>query len=147
MTVKKTGKDTYLSQVIELVKNAQESRSKTQNLANRAAFVLTVVALAVGSLTFAAWLIYGREFAFAIRTGFFSWLHLLKAELSILPHPLNPALPAPAHLLLPDGGSLLQLFNDVPAPGKGRLPVGCRADYGHDDLPHREEAGAVHHIN
>ena len=49
VAVKKTGKDTYLSQVIELVKQAQESRSRTQNLANRAAFVLTVVALAVGS--------------------------------------------------------------------------------------------------
>ena len=40
VAVKKTGKDTYLSQVIELVKHAQESRSKTQNLADRAAFAL-----------------------------------------------------------------------------------------------------------
>jgi Cu2+-exporting ATPase len=35
--VRKTGKDTYLSQVIELVSEAQASRSRTQDLANRAA--------------------------------------------------------------------------------------------------------------
>lgn len=37
-----------------------------KNLANRAAFVLTVVALVAGSLTVAAWLILGMEFAFAV---------------------------------------------------------------------------------
>ena len=42
--VEKTGKDTYLNQVIELVKQAQESKSKTQDLANRAAFYLTIIA-------------------------------------------------------------------------------------------------------
>ncbi len=86
MTVKKTGKHTYLSQVIELVKNAQESRSKNQNLANRAAFVLTVVALAVGSLTFAAWLIYGREFAFAIE-------RTVTVMVTACPHALGLAIP------------------------------------------------------
>ncbi|MGH2575181.1 MAG: heavy metal translocating P-type ATPase, partial [Ignavibacteria bacterium] len=43
--VKKTGKDSFLSQVIELVKEAQESKSKTQDLANRAALWLTLTAL------------------------------------------------------------------------------------------------------
>ena len=86
VAVKKTGKDTYLSQVIELVKRAQESRSRTQNLANRAAFVLTVVALAVGSLTFAAWLIYGKEFAFAIERA-------VTVMVTACPHALGLAIP------------------------------------------------------
>ena len=50
--VEKTGKDTYLSQVVELVRTAQESKSKTQDLANRAAMYLTIIALTVGILTF-----------------------------------------------------------------------------------------------
>ena len=66
VTVTKMGKDSYLSQVIQLVRRAQESRSKTQNLADKAAFVLTVVAMAAGSLILAAWLILGEGFAFAV---------------------------------------------------------------------------------
>jgi len=66
VTVTKMGKDSYLSQVIQLVRRAQKSRSKTQNLADKAAFVLTVVALAAGSLILAAWLILGEGFAFAV---------------------------------------------------------------------------------
>ena len=50
--VTKTGKETYLSQVIELVRQAQESKSHAQDLANRAAFVLTIIALSVGTITF-----------------------------------------------------------------------------------------------
>ena len=57
ITVKvlKTGKDSFLSQVIELVKEAQESKSKTQDLANRAAVWLTVLALTGGVITFLIW--------------------------------------------------------------------------------------------
>jgi len=57
ITVKvlKTGKDSFLSQVIELVKEAQESKSKTQDLANRAAVWLTVLALTGGVITFLVW--------------------------------------------------------------------------------------------
>ena len=47
--VKGTGKDSFLSQVIDFVKQAQESKSKTQDLANTAAMWLTMVAL--GSMT------------------------------------------------------------------------------------------------
>jgi Cu2+-exporting ATPase len=53
--VRKTGADSFLSQVVELVREAQESRSQTQNLANRAALWLTVVALGGGAITFAVW--------------------------------------------------------------------------------------------
>lgn len=43
--VQKMGDESYLSQVIKMVKEAQESKSKTQNLANKAALWLTIVAL------------------------------------------------------------------------------------------------------
>lgn len=65
--VKKTGQESYLNQVIELVKQAQESKSKTQDLANRAAVILTLVAGGGGALTLAAWLFFTNEsFAFAL---------------------------------------------------------------------------------
>jgi Cu2+-exporting ATPase len=65
--VKKTGKDSYLSQVIELVRQAQESKSRTQDLANRAAVWLTIVALGGGAITIFVWLaIAQKDFAFAL---------------------------------------------------------------------------------
>lgn len=64
--IKKTGKDTYLSQVIELVRKAQESRSRTQDLANRAALYLTLIAITVGTITLIMWLILGQNLAFAL---------------------------------------------------------------------------------
>jgi Cu2+-exporting ATPase len=53
--VKKTGKDSFLSQVIELVKEAQQSKSRTQDLADRAALALVIIALAGGGITFLVW--------------------------------------------------------------------------------------------
>lgn len=65
--VKKTGKDSFLSQVIDLVKEAQESKSKTQDLANRAALWLTIIALTVGTITLFIWLtIMHKDFVFAL---------------------------------------------------------------------------------
>ncbi len=53
--IERTGEETYLAQVIKLVRQAQESRSRTQDLANRAAALLFYVAVSVGIITFAAW--------------------------------------------------------------------------------------------
>jgi P-type Cu2+ transporter len=64
--VKKTGEETYLNQVIALVRQAQESKSRTQDLANRAALVLVVIALGAGAITFAVWLALSREPGFSI---------------------------------------------------------------------------------
>jgi Cu2+-exporting ATPase len=65
--IKKTGEDSYLSQVIDLVRQAQESKSKTQDLASRAALWLTIIALSVGGLTMFVWLgIAKQEFVFAL---------------------------------------------------------------------------------
>ncbi len=62
-----TGEETYLAQVIALVRQAQESKSRTQDLANTAAFVLTVVAVTVGGVTLAGWLVLGQDLAFAVQ--------------------------------------------------------------------------------
>ncbi len=65
--VQKTGKDSFLSQIVELVREAQESKSRTQDLANRAALWLTLIALFVGALTFIIWLaVLSEDLVFAL---------------------------------------------------------------------------------
>ncbi|MCW9706540.1 heavy metal translocating P-type ATPase [Fodinibius salsisoli] len=65
--VNRTGEDSFLSQVIDLVRQAQESKSRTQDLANRAAFWLTIIALGAGALTFFAWTFFTTQsFVFAL---------------------------------------------------------------------------------
>jgi len=84
--VKRTGKDTYLNQVIELVRQAQESKSRTQDLADRAAFFLTIIALTVGSVTLIAWLAFGMDFVFAIERA-------VTVMVITCPHALGLAVP------------------------------------------------------
>ncbi|MGQ9544495.1 MAG: heavy metal translocating P-type ATPase [Candidatus Bathycorpusculaceae bacterium] len=57
--IERTGEETYLSQVIKLVRQAQESKSRTQDLANRAAALLFYVALGVAIITYTAWSLLG----------------------------------------------------------------------------------------
>ncbi len=65
--VEKIGDETFLSQIVKLVKEAQESKSKTQNLANKAAFWLTIIAITAGALTMFVWLMFtGESFNFAL---------------------------------------------------------------------------------
>jgi P-type Cu2+ transporter len=65
--VQKTGKDSYLSQVVNLVKEAQKSKSRSQDIANTAAFWLTTIALSAGIVTFFVWWVgMNREFEFAL---------------------------------------------------------------------------------
>lgn len=59
LKVERTGESTYLAQVLRLVAQAQESKSRTQDLANRAAALLFYVALFVGAATFVVWLLLG----------------------------------------------------------------------------------------
>ncbi|MCW3999356.1 MAG: copper-translocating P-type ATPase [Candidatus Bathyarchaeota archaeon] len=64
LQIERTGKETYLAQVILLVQQAQQSRSRTQDLASRAAALLFYVAVALGMVTFAVWSLLGNvEFA------------------------------------------------------------------------------------
>ncbi len=84
--VEKIGKDTYLSQVVELVRTAQESKSKTQDLANRAAMYLTIIALSVGILTFILWILLGQQLVFALERA-------VTVMVITCPHALGLAIP------------------------------------------------------
>jgi len=85
--IKKTGKDSYLSQVIDLVRQAQESKSKTQDLASRAALWLTIIALSVGGLTMFVWLgIARQDFVFALERA-------VTVMVIACPHALGLAVP------------------------------------------------------
>src|SRR3990170_8251310 len=59
-------KDSYLAQVIKLVQDAQNAKSKTQLLADNAAKWLTIIALASGAITFIVWIALGKDLAFAM---------------------------------------------------------------------------------
>jgi len=58
--IERTGEKTYLAQVIKLVEQAQASKSKTQDLANRAAALLFYVALGGGLITYTVWSLLRR---------------------------------------------------------------------------------------
>lgn len=62
----RVGADTALSQIVQLVQEAQNSKAPGQRLADRAAFWLVLVALVGGTLTLVSWLIAGAGFNSAI---------------------------------------------------------------------------------
>jgi len=65
--VMKTGQESFLAQVIELVRGARESKSRAQDLANRAARWLTLIAIGGGLATLIIWLLVpGASLAFAL---------------------------------------------------------------------------------
>jgi P-type Cu2+ transporter len=85
--VQKTGEDSYLSQMTEMVRKAQESKSKTQNLADRAALWLTIIAISAGIITLIIWLtIAGESFVFAIT-------RMVTVMVITCPHALGLAIP------------------------------------------------------
>jgi P-type Cu2+ transporter len=85
--VAKTGKDSYLAQMVELVRQVQESKSRTQNLADRAALWLTIIALSAGTITLFIWLfIAQREFVFALA-------RMVTVMVITCPHALGLAIP------------------------------------------------------
>ena len=86
LEIRKTGDQTYLSQVIDMVKRAQETRSRTQDLANRAALWLTYIALSVGGATLAVWLGVGQSFNFALE-------RMVTVMVIACPHALGLAVP------------------------------------------------------
>src|SRR6266478_460165 len=84
--ITRTGAETYLAQVVELVRRAQQSRSRTQDLADRAAMWLTVIAIAAGATTLVAWLAGGRSFDFALE-------RMVTVMVITCPHALGLAVP------------------------------------------------------
>lgn len=84
--VESTGKDNYLNKVIKLVEDAQKVKSKTQNFADRAAKVLTFVALGGGVITLVVWLLLGFPFVFALE-------RMVTVMVISCPHALGLAVP------------------------------------------------------
>lgn len=84
--VEKTGEDSYLSQVVTMVKEAQQSRSKTQDLSNRAAKWLFYVALVAGAATLVIWLALGYPIAYALE-------RMVTVMVIACPHALGLAAP------------------------------------------------------
>ena len=84
--VQKTGEETYLAQVVDMVRRAQASRSRTQDLANRAAGWLFYIALTVGLTTLAVWLAIGRDFQYALA-------RMVTVMVITCPHALGLAVP------------------------------------------------------
>jgi P-type Cu2+ transporter len=81
-----TGDRTALANIMRLVEQAQTSRSRTQALADRAAFLLTIIAVVTGALTLVVWLVLGATGAFAVE-------RLVAVLVIACPHALGLAVP------------------------------------------------------
>ncbi|MBA4167050.1 MAG: HAD-IC family P-type ATPase, partial [Chitinophagaceae bacterium] len=78
--------DSYLSQVVKLVQEAQQSKSKTQLLADTAARWLTLIAIVSGIVTFLVWYLSGQSVAFSIE-------RMVTVIVICCPHALGLAVP------------------------------------------------------
>jgi len=86
VTVSHSSKDSYLSQVVKLVDDAQKSKSQTQLLADTAARWLTIIALVSGIATFLYWYLTGQTLAFAME-------RMVTVIVICCPHALGLAVP------------------------------------------------------
>ncbi|MBN8674331.1 MAG: cadmium-translocating P-type ATPase [Chitinophagales bacterium] len=86
VTVSHGTKDSYLSQVIKLVQDAQKSKSKTQLIADKAARWLTLIAIVAGITTFLIWYLSGKDLAFSIE-------RMVTVIVICCPHALGLAVP------------------------------------------------------
>ncbi|MGM0432129.1 MAG: copper-translocating P-type ATPase [Spirochaetota bacterium] len=86
LEVESTGEDSYLSKVITMVREAQETKSKTQALSDRAAFWLTIISLTVGVTTLVVWLLVGQDLQFSIA-------RMATVMIITCPHALGLAIP------------------------------------------------------
>jgi len=80
------GEDSYLNKVVKMVEEAQNAKSQTQSLADRAAGWLTILSLSVGVITLVAWLLLGKDVAFAIE-------RMVTVMVTACPHALGVAIP------------------------------------------------------
>ncbi len=88
--VTKIGDETFLAGVMRLVAEAQASKSRLQMLSDRAAFYLTVIAVATGGVTLAAWLAFS-DAAFAVS-------RMVAVLVIACPHALGLAIPLVASI-------------------------------------------------
>jgi len=81
-----TGDKTALAGIMRLVAQAQSSRSRAQALADRAAFLLTVVAIVAAVITFVGWSFAGKDASFVIE-------RVVTVLVIACPHALGLAIP------------------------------------------------------
>jgi len=86
VTVSHAAKDSYLSQIVKLVDDAQKSKSKTQLLADTAAKWLTIIALVTGISTFLYWYLTGQTLSFSME-------RMVTVIVICCPHALGLAVP------------------------------------------------------
>jgi len=88
LTVKvlRIGNDTALAGIMRLVAEAQSSKSKTQILADRAAFYLTFAALGAAVITGIAWALVGKDSGFILE-------RIVTVLVIACPHALGLAVP------------------------------------------------------
>lgn len=88
LTVKvtRTGEQTTLSQIMRLVEEAQNSKSRYQALADQLAYWLTIVAIAIATLTFILWRAFNPDLTFAINRA-------VTVLVIACPHALGLAIP------------------------------------------------------
>jgi P-type Cu2+ transporter len=80
------GEGTALAGIVRLVAAAQTSRSRAQALADRAAFLLTMVALAAAAVTLVVWVVAGATGAYAVE-------RVVAVLVIACPHALGLAIP------------------------------------------------------
>jgi P-type Cu2+ transporter len=81
-----TGEKTALARIMRLVETAQKSRSRSQALADRAAFLLTVVAIAAAVATAMAWVLAGAPGEYVVE-------RVVTVLVIACPHALGLAIP------------------------------------------------------
>jgi Cu2+-exporting ATPase len=89
--IKQIGEHTFLAGIKRLVAEAQASKSRLQLLADRAALLLTVIAVVAGGLTLSVWLFLGAGIAFAMS-------RLVAVLVVACPHALGLAIPLVASI-------------------------------------------------
>ena len=127
--VTSTGADTKLSKIMRMVADAQRSKSRAQQLADRAAQMLTQIAIAAALLTMVAWQLLGAPIDFAV-------VRTVTVLVIACPHALGLAVPlvvaisttlgAQAGLLVRDRRGLeeARLLNTVIFDKTGTLTLG-----------------------
>ncbi len=84
--VEKTGEEAYVGQVIKLVKETQESKTRLQDMADKVAFYLTLIAVFVSFISFSLWVYLAKDLSFAVERA-------VSVMVIACPHALGLAIP------------------------------------------------------